>query len=156
MPTSRFARRRQLPRSSIARRLAEVATAAYASADYLQGRGRADPKGLDWLAPDDSLAHLGSARWIASEIEPERIVFRASSLLGLLAAARAGMGVAPLPCYLGDRDPALRRVLAPRPEMASALWLLTHPELRRTIRIRVVLDHLADGLKAHRRLFEGR
>jgi DNA-binding transcriptional LysR family regulator len=36
-----------------------------------------------------------------------RIVYRADSLRALQAAARGGMGVAALPCYLGDPDPEL-------------------------------------------------
>lgn len=144
-----------VPEGLVARRLAGVATAAYASSAYLRGRASRKPETLDWLAPDDSLAHLGSARWIARNIDPERIMLRASSLMGLLAASRAGIGVAPLPCYLGDVDPTLRRVLAPVPEMEANLWLLTHPDLRRTVRIRVVLDFLADRLKPLRRQMEG-
>ncbi|SEE39706.1 transcriptional regulator, LysR family [Rhizobiales bacterium GAS191] len=144
------------PEGLVARRLAGVATAAYATADYLKGRTDIDPLALDWLAPDDSLAHLGSARWIADHVEPDRIVHRSSTLMGLLAAARAGMGVAPLPCYLGDTDTTLRRVLPPVPEMASALFLLTHPDLRRMVRIRAVLDMLAARLTPRRRYFEGK
>ncbi|SEE18282.1 transcriptional regulator, LysR family [Rhizobiales bacterium GAS188] len=145
-----------VPEGLVARRLAGVATAAYATADYLKGRTDIDPLALDWLTPDDSLAHLGSARWIAEHVEPDRIVHRSSTLMGLLAAARAGMGVAPLPCYLGDTDTTLRRVLPPVPEMASALFLLTHPDLRRTVRIRAVLDMLAARLTPYRRHFEGK
>ena len=140
----------------VARRLSGIATAAYAAADYLQRRSTVDPLDLDWLAPDDSLAHLGSARWIASHIEPSSIVHRANSLTSLLAVARTGMGVAPLPCYLGDAEPTLKRVLAPIPEMSSALWLLTHPDLRRTVRIRAVLDFLATKLAPFRRRLEGK
>jgi DNA-binding transcriptional LysR family regulator len=42
-----------------------------------------------------------------------------------LAAARAGLGLALLPCFLADQDPALNRVLVPVPGVASGLWLLT-------------------------------
>ena len=81
---------------------------------------------------------------------------RGNSLLALRAAARSGLGVAPLPCYLGDPDPWLVRVHPPLPEMASALWLLTHPDLRRVARVRAVLDFLADSLTRQRPVFEGR
>jgi hypothetical protein len=82
-------------------------------------------------------------------------VMRASSLTGLQAAAREGIGVAALPCFMGDSDPRLARVLAPVPEMASSLWLLTQPDLRRTARVRVVLDALAGHVMRLRRLLEG-
>ena len=72
----------------------------------------------------------------------ERIVYRADSVLAINAAARAGMGVAALPCYLGDADPDLRRIGEPCDELAVPLWLLTHPDLRRVARVRAVLDFL--------------
>ena len=34
-----------------------------------------------------------------------RVVFKSDSLMGLRAAARTGIGVAAMPCYLGDPDP---------------------------------------------------
>ena len=143
------------PEGLVARRLGDVGTAVYASDAYLADRAASDPGTLDWLAPDDSLSHLGSARWIAAQVAPERIVLRASSLTALRAAARAGIGVAPLPCFIGDGDPGLVRVMPPVAEMATRLWLLTHPDLRRTGRIRAVMDLLAQRLVGQRRLLEG-
>ncbi|MBZ9605133.1 hypothetical protein LB462_25225 [Phyllobacterium sp. KW56] len=70
--------------------------------------------------------------------------------------ARAGMGVAALPCYLADPDPELRRVGSPLPDMEVSLWLLTHPDLRRVARTRTVLDFLAYHLGKRRALIEGR
>jgi hypothetical protein len=41
-------------------------------------------------------------------------------------------------------------------EPRSALWLLTHEDLRRTARIRATLDFLATAFASERALFEGR
>jgi molybdate transport repressor ModE-like protein len=133
------------PEGMVARRLATIETAIYAAPIYLDGHS-GDPLDQDWLAPDDSLSHLGSARWIAACIRPERIVHRASSLPALAAAARAGLGLAPIPCFLADDDGRLIRVMPPIPEMETSLWLITHPDLRRTARIRAVLDLIAERL----------
>jgi DNA-binding transcriptional LysR family regulator len=143
------------PEGLVARNLGEVATAIYASENYARRRAGRGLVSLDWLAPDDSLSHLGSARWIAAQVAAERIVLRASSLTVLRAAARAGIGVAPLPCFVGDPDPALVRVAPPQPQMSAALWLLTHPDLRRTGRVRAVLDLFARSLARHRQLLAG-
>jgi hypothetical protein len=40
--------------------------------------------------------------------------------------------------------------------MASELWLLTHPDLRRTARVRAFMDTLAQSLRRERHLLEGR
>jgi DNA-binding transcriptional LysR family regulator len=141
----------------VGRRIATLATALYAAPGYLGRHGdRLELRSHDWIVPDESLGHLGSARWLRSAMVPERVVHRANSLLALRAAARAGMGVAPLPCYLADPDPGLRRVHPPLPEMESALWLLTHPDLRRVARIRALLDFVSPWLIDRRRLIEGR
>jgi DNA-binding transcriptional LysR family regulator len=70
---------------------------------------------------------------------------------------RAGLGLVVPPCYFGDGAPGLRRAVerllaVPR----SALWLLTHKDLRRTTRIRAVMDFLATALAAERARLEGK
>jgi molybdate transport repressor ModE-like protein len=149
---------RPAPKASeglVARKMGTIATSVYGAPAYLKGRN-ADPLSLNWLVPDDTLSHLGSARWIARNVEPEQIVHRASSLNALAIMARTGVGVAPLPCFIGDCDKDLMRMIPPVPEMATNLWLLTHPDLRRTSRIRVVLDALYDGMSSRAAQFAGK
>ena len=143
------------PEELVGRRLAALATAPYAAPCYLAHR-RGSLADHDWLGFDDSLGHLLSARWLSAHVPPERIVQRANSLVALREAARAGLGVTALPCYLGDTDPGLRRVAPPIAEMEVSLWLLVHPSLRRVARVRVVLDAIAASLARQRPLVEGR
>lgn len=144
------------PEGLAGRRIGAIATALYAGRAYLDTRPADLPlPEHDWVGPDDSLEHLGSAQWIRRAIPPERVAVRASSLLALRAAARAGLGVAPLPCYLAEGDSALVRLGDPLPEMASALWLLTHPDLQRTARVRAILDFLAARLAKLRPILDG-
>lgn len=108
------------------------------------------------LMPDDSLSHLASVRWLEDKQLHKRAVLKADSLLTLAQAARNGMGLAILPCYLADPDPMLARVSAPIDELASDLWLLTHPKLTRVPRIRTFMDAMYDQIMGVRPLFEGR
>lgn len=144
------------PEGLVGRRLAAVATAIYASPDYLAGKGDRPIAAHDWIGFDDSLGHLRSARWMAANIASDRIIFRADSLLALRSAVAAGLGIAALPCYLSDPFPRLRRLGAPLPEMEGSLWLLTHPGLRRVTRVRAVLDCIAQRVSERRALIEGR
>lgn len=144
------------PESLVGRRLAALATAPYAAPAYLERRSRRIALSAhEWLGFEESLHHLGSAKWVEANVPTDRIVYRADSLLALQAAARAGMGVAALPCYLGDADPGLRRVHPPLADMEVSLWLLTHADLKRVARIRTVLDFLACHLVDQRQLIEG-
>ncbi|WCR09842.1 LysR family transcriptional regulator [Paracoccus stylophorae] len=66
------------------------------------------------------------------------------------------VGNATLPCAVADLDPNLTRV-APLPESFTIdMWLLTHEDLRRTARIRVFMDFMAEALAREAPLLEGR
>ncbi len=134
---------RAAPDALTGRRVATVATGFYAAPAYLARTPRTALAQHAWIGFEESLRHLRSAKWIAANVAPERIVYRADSVLAINAAARAGMGVAALPCYLGDADPDLRRIGEPCEELEVPLWLLTHPDLKRVARVRAVLDFLA-------------
>jgi len=85
------------------------------------------------------------------------VVYRASSLVNQLIAAKAGIGLAMLPCYLGDPEPDLARAIAdPVPELTSELWMVTHSDLKRTARVRVFFGRGRRGIAADRTLIEGR
>jgi DNA-binding transcriptional LysR family regulator len=51
-------------------------------------------------------------------------------LVNQFTAAKAGIGLALLPCYLGDEDKGLVRALSdPVPDLVGELWLVTHADL---------------------------
>lgn len=114
----------QPPEHLVGRRLARIAVAIY-QARRLTRKAASDLAAHDWLMPDDSLSHLAAVRWLEEEQLHKQAVFRADSLLTLARAARSGMGLAILPCYLADPDPMLARLCPPIGELASDLWLLT-------------------------------
>jgi DNA-binding transcriptional LysR family regulator len=78
-----------------------------------------------------------------------------SSLEVLLQAAQAGLGLAMLPTYVGDREPKLRRLARPDLQHMADLWLLSHPDLRDNARIRSTRSSVAQALKTHSALFRG-
>ncbi len=55
------------------------------------------------------------------------------------SAARGGLGLAVLPCVIGDNDPQLVRASSKSPTKARDIWLLTHSDLRRTARIKAFM-----------------
>jgi len=139
------------PRDSglAARRLSQLAHAFYAaSATEAGGRGAVDFR-ADLFLGSDGDANEPEERWL-HELAPERrVVYRSNSTTSLFAAARQGLGVVLLPCYIGDADPALRRLDGPEPP-PHEIWLLVHGDLRRTPRIRAVIEWL-DELVARAR-----
>lgn len=108
----------------------------------------------------DEPARIVAADWIAEHVPAGRIGFRCNSLVNQLAAARAGLGIALLPCYLADPHckagaAELRRMSGVLPDLASELWIVTHQDLKHTARIRAFLASIGDAIAAERRRFEG-
>ncbi|MCQ4158610.1 LysR family transcriptional regulator [Roseomonas sp. GC11] len=131
------------PETLVGRRLARIAWALYG----VEGMaGDSAP----WVLPGEALSGMRPLQRRAAGIPPERVALRCDSVLGLTEAVRAGLGVGYLPCYAGDARAGLQRLAPPEPELAGTLWLLTHPDLRQTPRVRAVMDHLAEAVLLHR------
>ena len=142
------------------RKLADVAWTVYGSAEYFAKRALP-------AAPDELAAHaligweegaggIKAADWLSAIVPSSAVVFRTSSLVNQLVAARAGMGLAVLPCYLGDPERQLRRALPrPVPELSRELWIVTHTDLKATARVRAFFEVVGDGIASDRALIEG-
>jgi DNA-binding transcriptional LysR family regulator len=117
--------------------------------------GPADPAGLDWIWPDSSLASTAVGRWMHDRAPAASPVLRADSLVAMREAAATGLGLAVLPCYLGDTDARLRRLGDPLPDLSTELWLLTHEDLRRTARVRAFMEFAGPALALLGPLLEG-
>ena len=146
------------PEILIGRRLSKLAFAPYASVRY-PPRSKAPKENLKahpWIGFDDNLAHLAAAKWMRENLQDAAIGFRANNLMAMLAAARAGMGAAVLPCFMGDQETELERLKPPLAKAGSELWLLTHEDLRNTARVRAFMDFMAAAIQSDRDLLEGR
>jgi DNA-binding transcriptional LysR family regulator len=110
-----------------------------------------------WITYAQEQAHYALSRWISATIAAKDapVSTRASSMSMQAAAARTGAGVAILPCYLGDRDPALVRVLGRIAQLDAPHWLIVHRDLRRLPVIRAVMDWVAHVFAANRSRLEG-
>jgi DNA-binding transcriptional LysR family regulator len=146
---------RDPPETLIGRRVAKLAFAIYGNAQYLKEHKAKDLAAHQWVGPDDSLVGTSVAQWMRSKLPASAITLRADSLFALRRAAQAGLGLAALPCYLGDTTPDLVCVHRPIPEMETALWVLTHEDLRHTARIRAFTEFSAQAFGRRRPLLEG-
>ena len=60
-----------------------------------------------------------------------------------------------LPCFIADRRPGLVRVSRRPPTPGRDIWVLTHPDLRRTARVRAVMEFAERVLRDERAAFLG-
>lgn len=135
----------------IARRLGGMGYGLYAAPGYLADR---DPSGWEFIGYDESLDHVPQQRWLRAIAGERPFVFRANDLMSLLAAARAEIGIAAIPHFLGRPDPALVAIPAPLAPEPRELWLLVHRDLRRAARVRAVMDSLIGIVAAERDLLD--
>jgi DNA-binding transcriptional LysR family regulator len=124
--------------------VARIGFGAFAAASYVRARGvprtAAALRGHDVLLPGGELSRAPEARWLAAR-PGVRVVFRTSSMSALVAAASAGLGVAPLATAWGDRVTGLERLMTLDDVPKRAVWLVTRPEGGGALR--VVGDRIA-------------
>lgn len=129
--------------SLVGRRIGTIVQATY-MAKTLAAQADVEPKSsIDWIGPDESMAYPAYERWLEQEGLVDLCRTRVNSVYGMLSATRAGLGLSILPCYLGENDPQLIRVGGAVPSLATDLWILTHPDIRKTGRVRAFLDYVA-------------
>ncbi len=130
----------------IARRAGKVAFGAYASKTYLKVHGRparADGfSGHDLVGYDTGIRHWRPGPLGAEAVRDARVVLRTNSTLMLLKAVRLGIGIGSLPCILAGADPELERVPAGAAAELDEVWLVVHPDVQRTGRVRAVIETL--------------
>lgn len=139
------------PEHLIGRRVLSFAHAVYGSATYIDrlSRGEADAK---------LIQYRGTKRtpdWVRLYFPKARVALRADGMGATHAATRAGIGLAYLPCFLADADPELRRLKLGLSELDWGFWVLSHPDLRATARVRACREFLTETLKRQEPLILG-
>lgn len=140
------------PDTLIGKRVTMVASAIYGSPNYIE-QLRKHGGEAQWLGVECCGFHKS---WTKQACGDQLHRFYVDDTLLTQAALREGMGVSILPCFMGDPDPALARYAEPRTEWDLGLWILLHPDLKRTARVLAFRDHMMAAIKARSDLFEGK
>ncbi|MGH8222902.1 MAG: LysR family transcriptional regulator [Woeseiaceae bacterium] len=151
----RFLRPGQLPPEDlVGRKLATGMSCYYASRDYL---GEHDPwqtgSSARWIGWDESKRQ---PPWVRSSPFPDVPAYgRLGNALLQAEAARSGLGLTVLPCFVGDTTEGLQRIPGCRPFENFEIWLLSHPDLRDAARLRTFRRFIADAFAERRPLLTG-
>ena len=141
------------PEYLIGRKVLTLEWAFYAATKYLHEEGRPryqrDLKTHRIIAGEGNTARLPGMLWLDKNCA-DQIVARCNTLNAMSSLAEAGYGIALLP---DDQfKPELERLFPNTPSARTDLWILTHPELRKTERIRLMVNHLFESMRADDRL----
>lgn len=140
----------------VARKIGAIGWSLYAAPSYLARKPRpCDPgvlRGHEVIGFADSTARAPGSRWLEAHSEGASVVFRGTSMTAIVHAAKAGIGLAVVPCFMADAP--LER-LTPEVLATSDAFLVTTPDGKSAARVRIVGDALANLFAQERALLAG-
>lgn len=99
-----------------------------------------------WVAFERDASARIYDRWFREHLVHSNVRIRVDIFNAKAAMLRTGIGVGVLPTFMEDKHPELVAVSAPIPELAQPVWMLTHPDLRQTARVRAFMRFVGDAL----------
>lgn len=140
----------------VGRMISTVGVSFYGNRDYLDAT---PPAQLRWISSAVAAAiQSGSTPtdWRAQSPFPSApIGLIIDDIMSRYQAVTAGLGLGRLACFMADPDPRLIRICPNDPMQLYELWILTHPDLRETPKVRALMGWLADALKPKRESLMG-
>lgn len=138
----------------IGRKISDLAWGFYASRSYAERYGAMTcPEDIQrhaLIQYDQELADIQVSRWMRGIAAQANIAARSSSVTGALLTAKSGVGVALLPSHIGDSEGELVRMLGPLKEPLTACYMLAHPDLHKTPRVRAFFDFMIEEIEPFR------
>ena len=126
--------------SNVTRKIGVMEFWLYAAPGY----GEQPPSQWQFIAYDSKLDHVMQQQWLMQFAGDRPIVFRANDLACQVAAARAGVGIAVLPCFLAYGDPGLAALTIDLERPTRDIFLVVHADLRRMPTVRAVMEFVVE------------
>jgi len=139
----------------VARHVGRVALGMFAHRRYLDAHGHpqslAELAGHSLIGFDTETPYIRRLRPQGLPYAREHFALRTDSDLAALAAIRAGFGIGIAQVNLARRDPALVRLFAAELALPLDMWIVMREDLRPTLRVRRLFDHLVMALEGYAR-----
>jgi len=118
----------------------------YASEDYAARHGlprtEADYPRHRFVSADDPKSRAPFARWLRETVPAACIAFRSGDVHAQWRAIREGAGIGFMSRLQAAETGGLIEITPPREEWSAPLWLVTHMDLHRTIKVQAFLSFL--------------
>lgn len=135
------------PDNLIGRRLCTVGVSEYARADYLR---RTPVEARQWIASSQT------ADWIHNSSHPDAHVgVIIHDIQSRFMALEAGLGMSRAACFMADAHPDLVRLDDRPTDQLYGLWVLTHPDLHGTPKVKALMTALSDAVMSSKDRIEG-
>lgn len=118
----------------------------YAAKSYVEKHGlpqsEADLPHHRFIGPETPESRAPFYRWLREKVPAEAISFRITEPAANLEALKAGLGLGFCNTHFAKENQELVEVMPARPEWAAPLWIVTHVDLHRTLKVQSFLAHL--------------
>lgn len=142
----------------VVRSLGSIAFGLYGCVAYLARRGEPDLgdgcPGHQLITLLDQSELSAQAAWLSAQAGRAQVVLRADSYETQHWSVYNGGGLALLPRFRADAEPALRRISTPVPVPSAEIWLGVHRENRHVPRVRTVLDTIAAAVRSRANILD--
>ena len=99
-----------------------------------------------WVAFERDASARVYDQWLRSHLAQANVRVRVDIFNAKAAMLQTGIGVGVLPTFMQARHPELVAVSEPIPELTLPVWMLTHPDLRETARVRAFMQFVGDAI----------
>ena len=99
-----------------------------------------------WVAFERDGHHRVYDHWMRKHLAQSDVRVRVDIFNAAAAMLRTGVGIGILPSFMAARHPELMPVSEVIPDLSVPVWMLTHPDLRQTARVRVFMSFVGDAL----------
>jgi DNA-binding transcriptional LysR family regulator len=135
-------------------KLTDYTLRLYASMAYLAAhkpiKTREDLRGHTFISYVDDLLFSKELQYLDELHRPDAFALRSTSVLAQHQAVVAGAGIAVLPAFVAERDPALRPVLDGQANFTRTFWMSMPVETKHLVRMQAVWSFLRETAEAQR------
>lgn len=103
-------------------------------------------KDAPWVAFERDAHSRVYDRWMRQQLAQANVRLRVDIFNAMVAMIRTGIGVGVLPTFMEAKHPEIVAVSDVVPELSVPVWMLTHPDLRGTARVRAFMQHVGDSI----------
>lgn len=131
-------------------RLLRQETASFASPELAERLMISPSATIDWIVYD---LYPDVPKGIGEEFPNNRVRLRFDDMVAIVGAVQAGLGVARMPLFLGRATPGLVQVPVLPAQPYADVWVVGHPDVWPSQKLRAFRNMLVTHCKANRDLF---
>lgn len=136
---------------NVVQEMASQKVAMFASQGYIDRHGK--PKSVDdyvkhrFIGHDQENSRAPFFKWLAENVARENVVFRATDNRAMEFAILAGAGIGFLPVNAATQHDTLVQIAPSLEEWDTPMWLVTHVDLHRTVKVQTFLKFVKEQAK---------